>query len=99
MTQIASADAVQADFHNVALTNEAVRFVLSQKSNELWVRMERAVPAAPGETSPEPVDVRAGLVTGSPHMQGFWVPSGEGNTQIGFPFTWVISERRWVTRN
>ena len=99
MTQIASADAVQADFHNVALTNEGVRFVLSQKSNELWVRMERPVPAAPGETSPEPLDVRAGLVTGSHHMQVFWVPSGEGNTQIGFPFTWLISERRWVPRN
>jgi predicted CXXCH cytochrome family protein len=99
MTQIASADAVQADFHNVALTNEGVRFVLSQKSNELWVRMERAVPLAPGETPPEPVDVRAGLVTGSHHMQVFWVPSGDGNTQIGFPFTWLIPERRWVPRN
>lgn len=99
MTQIASGDAVQADFHNVTLTNEGIRFVLSQKSNELWVRMERAVPAVPGEAVPEPVDVRPGLVTGSHHMQVFWIPSGEGNAQIGFPFTWLISERRWVPRN
>ena len=98
MTQIASADTVQADFHNVALTNDGVRFVLSQKSNELWVRMERAAPV-PGEPSPEPVDVRAGLVTGSHHMQVFWVPSGDGNTQVGFPFTWLIPEQRWVPRN
>ena len=99
MTQIASADVVQADFHNVVLTNEGVRFILSQKTNELWVRMERAAPVAPGESSPERVDVRAGLVTGSHHMHVFWVPSGEGNTQIGFPFTWLIPERRWVPRN
>src|SRR5438132_13056929 len=74
MTQIAAADTIQADFHNVALTNDGVRFVLNQKSNEFWVHMERAVPALPGETSPEPVDVRVGLATGSHHMQVFWLP-------------------------
>ena len=99
MTQIASADSVQADFHNVALTNEGVRFVLSQKSNELWVRMERPSVGSPGESAPETLDVRFGLVTGSHHMQVFWVPGGEGNTQIGFPFTWLIAEKRWVPRN
>src|SRR6266508_3561559 len=30
MTQFATADSVQADFRNVALTNDGVRFVLSQ---------------------------------------------------------------------
>ncbi len=99
MTQIATADTVQADFHNVVLTNEDVRFVLSQKSDELWVHLERTRPAAPGESSPESMDVRVGLVTGSHHMQVFWLPEGAGNTQIGFPFTWLIPERRWVPRN
>lgn len=99
MTQIAAADTIQADFHNVALTNDGVRFTLSQKSNEFWVRMERTVAAASGEAPPEPLDVRIGLVTGSHHMQVFWVPGDEGNTQIGFPFTWLIPEKRWVPRN
>ena len=99
MTQLAAADTVQADFHNVVLTNDGTRFVLSQKSNEFWVHMERAVPALPGETSPEPVDVRVGLATGSHHMQVFWLPGGIGNMQVGFPFTWLIPEKRWVPRN
>ena len=71
MTQIAAADSVQADFHNVTLTNDGTRFVLTQKGNEFWVHLERATPAPPGETAPEPVDVRVGLVTGSHHMQVF----------------------------
>jgi predicted CXXCH cytochrome family protein len=97
MTQIAAADTIQADFHNVALTNDGTRFTLSQKNDEFWVRMER--PAAAGEVSSEPLDVRMGLVTGSHHMQVFWVPGDEGNIQIGFPFTWLIPEKRWVPRN
>ncbi|HXT38785.1 MAG TPA: multiheme c-type cytochrome [Candidatus Angelobacter sp.] len=98
MTQIAAADTVRADFHNVALTNDGVRFVLSQQRDEFHVRMERNV-ATPDGPAAETADVRVGLVTGSHHMQVFWVPSGDGNMQIGFPFTWLIPEKRWVPRN
>lgn len=99
MTQIASLETVMADFDNVALTNGGTRFVLSRTNAEFWVHMERALPPEPGALSPEPVDVRLGLVTGSHHMQVFWVPNGMGNCQIGFPFTWLIPEKRWVPRN
>ncbi|HUL51508.1 MAG TPA: cytochrome c3 family protein [Candidatus Nitrosotalea sp.] len=99
MTQFATADTVRADFHNVVLTNEGTRFVLNQRSNEFWVHMERAAPSEQGEPAPEPVDVRVGLLTGSHHMEVFWVPGGQGNAQIGFPFTWLIPEARWVPRN
>ncbi|HYV31666.1 MAG TPA: cytochrome c3 family protein, partial [Candidatus Binatia bacterium] len=97
MTQIAAADTVQADFHDVVLTNDGVRFVLSQRGDEFRVRMERPSPGS--LASLETLEVRIGLVTGSHHMQVFWVPEGEGNTQIGFPFTWLIPEKRWVPRN
>jgi predicted CXXCH cytochrome family protein len=99
MTQIAAPDTVQADFHDVTLTNDGVRIALSRKGDQFWVHLERPASAGAGEVSPESLDVRAGLVTGSHHMQVFWLPGGEGNTQIGFPFTWLIPEKRWVPRN
>src|ERR1051326_2503278 len=98
MTQIAAPDTVQADFHDVTLTNDGVRIALSRKGDQFWVHLERPASAGAGEVSPESLDVRAGLVTGSHHMQVFWLPGGEGNTQIGFPFTWLIPEKRWVDR-
>src|SRR5256886_16362354 len=52
MTQIAGADTVQADFHNVALTNDGVRFVLSRTNDEFWVHMERMASAAQGDALP-----------------------------------------------
>lgn len=38
------------------------------------------------------------LLTGSHHMQAYWVPSRLGNRQIGFPFIYLFEARRWVPR-
>ncbi|HET6408369.1 MAG TPA: cytochrome c3 family protein, partial [Chthoniobacteraceae bacterium] len=95
MTQVASPETVVADFNNTILTNDNTRFTLLTKKDELWVRME----PISGEGVGSGVETRMGLVTGSHHMQVFWVPEGHGNLQIGFPFTWLIPEKRWVLRN
>lgn len=42
---------------------------------------------------------RIGLLTGSHHMQACWVASKYGNKQLGFPFTWLFEDQRWVPRN
>lgn len=99
MTQLPVPGAVQADFNHVVLTNAGVRFVLSRKTNEFWIHMESEMPGTVDRPAPEPEDVPLGLATGSHHMQVFWVANGMGNCQIGFPFTWLIPERRWVPRN
>ncbi len=99
MTQVAGPGTVQADFHNVVLTNETTRFTLSDAGGEYRVRMEPLSEARLEGREPESLEVRLGLVTGSHNMQVFWVPEGHGNLQIGFPFTWLIPEKRWVPRN
>ena len=99
MTQLPVPGAVQADFNHVVLTNAGVRYTLNQTNQEFWVHLESVVPAAPEHPAPEPEDVPLGLVTGSHHMQVFWLPNGLGSCQMGFPFTWLIPEKRWVPRN
>lgn len=99
MTQLADLRTVQATFNNVVLTNNGTRFSLSTRSNELWVRMEKAASRNSDSVQPEAVEAPISLVTGSHHMQVFWLPNGMGNCQIGFPFTWLIPEQRWVPRN
>jgi predicted CXXCH cytochrome family protein len=99
MTQTAGPASVKADFHNVTLTNDNTRFTLTQKNDEFWVRMERLLSGTPGEPPPGSLEVPIGLVTGSHHMQVFWVADDTHNCQIGFPFTWLIPERRWVPRS
>ena len=98
MTQFPAADTVQADFNHVTLTNANARFLLTRTNDEFWVRMERLPARGFDAASVPPADARIGLLTGSHHMQVFWVPSEQGNAQIRFPFTWLIPERRWVPR-
>lgn len=99
MTQWPTPEAVKADFNDVVLTNAGVRFTLRRRGDEFFVHMESEHPGTPDRPAPEPVEVPLGLVTGSHHMQVFWVPNGLGNCQVGFPFTWLIPEGRWVPRN
>jgi len=99
MTQLPSRESIKADFNNVSLTNNGVRFTLFQKTHEFWVRMARI--GAPGiqATGEASAEFPIGLVTGSHHMQVFWVGDEEAQCQVGFPFTWLIPEKKWVPRN
>src|SRR2546430_17512301 len=38
------------------------------------------------------------MMTGSHHMQAFWLPGDRGNAQVEFPFTYLFDDRRWVSR-
>ncbi|MBN9690181.1 MAG: hypothetical protein J0M24_08080 [Verrucomicrobia bacterium] len=98
MTQFPSTQAIRANFRGVVLTNDQTRFRLSQEGEEFRVRLERIQETGNPEPAPS-LDTQISLVTGSHHMQVFWVPGGDGNVQVGFPFTWLIPEQRWVPRN
>lgn len=96
MTQIMTTNTVRADFDGVIMHHQGERFELERKENEFWVTITDLEPPA-GEP-PAQVRYRLGLVTGSHHMQVFWFPPGAGNLQLGFPFTWLIDDERWVPR-
>lgn len=101
MTQIPGTHAIVADFEGVVLETEGERFTLSHEGNDYWVAIDDLEEwrAAPEGKKPAPVRVRIGLVTGSHHMQAFWLPAGFGNAQLGFPFTWLVKDRRWAPRH
>lgn len=98
MTQLPVPGAVLGDFNGVVLTNQGHRFTLERRADEYWVKIQRLGEAVGGGES-EVEELPLGLVTGSHHMQVYWVPNGMGNAQMGFPFTWLIPEKRWVPRN
>ncbi|MGV3772625.1 MAG: multiheme c-type cytochrome [Verrucomicrobiales bacterium] len=97
MTQVANTDTVLADFNNIVLTNETTRFHLQTNGNALTVTMQPRIVPDDADIVPS-FQTKVSLVTGSHHMQVFWLPEGAGNLQIGFPFTWLIPEKRWAPR-
>lgn len=109
MTQYATPQAVRGDFADVTLTEGDSTLRLSRRGDDFFAEMvdplwqyqvdtgQRAAPA-PGEPRPR-VERRISMVTGSHHMQAYWVPSNEGNSQLSLPFTYLFADRRWVPRS
>lgn len=99
MTQYATNGAVKADFNNVKLRFRGEVFELEKSDGEFWTKISDDVPGAKSnEEKDPPLRLPVGMVTGFHHMQVFWLPGGAGNEQIGFPFTWLNDDKRWVPR-
>jgi len=101
MTQLVSPDTVKAAFDGQALEFQGERFTLHRRGDEYWTTIESidAANASPDGRDPGALHRRLGMVTGSHHMQVFWLPGMMGNLQIGFPFSWLIDDQRWAPRN
>ncbi len=101
MTQIMSPESVKAAFNGQSLVFEGESFTMHKRGEEYWTTIESidAIRNSPNGKDPNAIDVRMGMVTGSHHMQVFWLPGMMGNLQIGFPFAWLIEDKRWAPRN
>ena len=101
MTQLLTPETVQADFDDVELEMGEEIFTLFTRGDEYWVRITDRQPSFSGDNpsdTPQGIELRMGMMTGSHHMQVFWLPAYHGNMQIGFPFTWLINDQQWVPR-
>ena len=97
MTQVASPETVKAPFEGV-LNYQGQSYELYTQGPEYWVNMPDIERPEPGQVAPR-VNRRVGLVTGSHHMQAFWLSDGPGNLQLSFPFTFLLEDQRWVPRS
>lgn len=99
MTQWASRETVAGDFNNVRLELAGRSFVMQKRGEEFGAEMD-ATEGMPADVAAQVrggrVWRRLGLLTGSHHMQAYWVQGDNGNKQSLFPFAWLIQDRRWV---
>jgi predicted CXXCH cytochrome family protein len=86
MTQVATGESIQGRFDGVVLSGEGHDYRLRRREGEFWVDIDGA--------KSERID----LVTGSHHMQVYWTAGARGNEQTEFPFTYLLTDQRWVPR-
>jgi predicted CXXCH cytochrome family protein len=87
MTQVATPATVRGDFNNVALQYDDGRtYTLKRRGDEFLVDISGI-----GER-------RIAMMTGSHHMQAYWMSTGIGNGQYELPFTYLFDDKRWVKR-
>jgi len=103
MTQLMNTNTVQAKFNGVTMDFGGERFTLHQSADQYWVGIQvigELEAAQRTNGAPRaPLRIPMEMITGSHYFQVFWLPTGHGNQQIGFPFTWLVAEKRWVQRN
>ena len=108
MTQYASPASVRGDFNDVRVNGDGYDAHLYRRGDDFMVEMVDPLwqyevdfgqrpPPDPNEPKPR-VERRISMVTGSHHMQAFWVPSLVGNGQLSLPFTYLFDDKRWVPR-
>lgn len=99
MTQWASRETVVGDFSNVRLELAGKVYIMQQRGSEFGAEMDASeAGAAPVQNTAQAGRVwrRLGLMTGSHHMQVYWMQGDKGNKQSLFPFAWLIEDKRWV---
>jgi predicted CXXCH cytochrome family protein len=101
MTQLATPQSVRGNFENVSLQLNGETYRLERRGNEFWADLPNpdgpgGGPAASGH-APR-VQRRVTMVTGSHHMQAYWVENGHGNQQMNLPFTYLLELNRWAPR-
>ena len=101
MTQLMSPETVQAAFDGQSHEFQGELFTMHRRGDEYWTSIESidVANASPDSRDSQALHLRLGMVTGSHHMQVFWLPGMMGNLQIGFPFAWLVDDRRWAPRN
>jgi predicted CXXCH cytochrome family protein len=108
MTQYATPETVRGNFRSVTLRDGDSEVQLHELGGQftvdmvdpLWqyqIDIGQRAPPAPGEARPR-VTRAISMVTGSHHMQAYWIPSQEGNGQMSLPFTYLFDDQRWVPR-
>jgi predicted CXXCH cytochrome family protein len=107
MTQVASPDSVRGTFDDVTLELDGDVYHLERRGDEYWVELTDPDWKLRQESTPQPdhssskpprVRRRVSLVTGSHHMQAYWVDNKHGNQQYSLPFTYLFEQERWVPR-
>jgi hypothetical protein len=94
MTRYPAPDTVKAPFTGVGpLPIKGGHLELEQQGDRYFVSAVERPPAGPEVRRRHPV----GLITGSHHMQLFWIPRGDGgNTQDLLPYAYVLEAKRWI---
>lgn len=101
MTQWARPDTVRGQFDHVVLKQDGKTYDLSRSGDEFLVELDDpdgggSIPGGAAEPGSSRVVRRVGMLTGSHHMQVYWIPSNPANLQVDLPFVYLFDDHRWV---
>ncbi|MQA28976.1 MAG: ammonia-forming cytochrome c nitrite reductase subunit c552 [Luteitalea sp.] len=99
MTQVATPDAVRADFDGVRVTEVPGRpMQLERRGSQFWAEFDDPDGAISGLPSAR-ISRQIVMTTGSHHQQVYWYRTDRGRVLGQLPGMYLIAERRWIPRS
>ena len=91
MTQVAAAPVLPAGLDGLEMSREGWDYRVERAGENYQVR-RRAAGSAAGYGVPQQIV----LITGSHHLQIFWLETGAARTLVQFPFAYIVAEKMWA---
>lgn len=99
MTQVATADAVIADFAGVQVREVPGRpMFLERRGSQFWATLDDPDGSGSSETRAR-IERQVVMTTGSHHQQVYWYATGRGRLLGQLPAEYLIAEHRWIPRS
>ena len=98
MTQEVTPEAVRGDFSDVTVELSTGTYRFGRTGDKFWVEMDAYNEMGDLIPGAERVRREIVLITGSHHMQVYWMASGFTRKLDSVPTVWLIKEQKWIPR-
>jgi hypothetical protein len=100
MTQVATPEAVRADFDGVRIAGVNGRpMLLERRGNQFWAEFDDPDWKDRGEDRPAFIKRQVVMVTGSHHQQVYWYRTGHTRVLGQLPGVYILADRQWIPRS
>lgn len=98
MTQVPSPDNVVGDFNDVTVSFKGHTYHLERRGDAFWAELDDLIAGPTGGVHTR-VQRQIKLLTGSHHMQVYWI-SMENTPKLSMlPIVWLTEDQRWIPRS
>lgn len=97
MTQLPTPANVIGDFNNVTVRFRGRTYRLERQGDEFWAELDDLDASDSGVVRPR-IKRQIKLLTGSHHMQTYWLSAGAGPKLSILPIVWLKEANRWIPR-
>jgi hypothetical protein len=98
MTQLPTPANVVGDFDNVTVQFRGHTYHLERRGDEFWAELDDLNATDSGVVRPR-IKRQIKLLTGSHHMQTYWLSAGAGPKLSILPIVWLNEADRWIPRS
>ncbi len=98
MTQLPTPENVIGDFNDVSVRFKGHTYNLERRGDEFWAELPDLISVPTNSVAPR-IQRQIKLLTGSHHMQVYWISPDNTRKLSLLPIVWLKEQNRWIPRS